>query len=115
VINVAQLFATGIRNKLLSLSRLDQSPHGAVVVVTYEGLRNYRQSLLQVFWSAVCVDEGQKIRNPAAEITSVCKLLSSHHRILLSGTPIQNVIFNAKVREFCKFSILEFKRVVELI
>ena len=40
--------------------------------------------------TAVCLDEGQKIRNPLSDITGVCKLLPSFHRLLLSGTPIQN-------------------------
>jgi SNF2 family DNA or RNA helicase len=34
----------------------------------------------------VCV----QIRNPDAEITLVAKRLKTHHRIILSGSPIQN-------------------------
>ena len=41
-------------------------------------------------WTGVCLDEGQKIRNPETDIAAVCKLLPSYHRIILSGTPIQN-------------------------
>ena len=33
---------------------------------------------------------GHKIRNPDADITLTCKQLQSHHRIILTGTPIQN-------------------------
>ena len=42
---------------------------GVVVLCSYEGLRRLRSSLLMVQWTAVCLDEGQKIRNPAAGAT----------------------------------------------
>lgn len=63
---------------------------GLVVITTYEGLRKHRQDLVGMEWTAVCLDEGQKIRNPATEITSTCKMLPAFHRLILSGTPIQN-------------------------
>mmetsp|Transcript_23102 Transcript_23102/g.33843 ORF Transcript_23102/g.33843 Transcript_23102/m.33843 type:complete len:1238 (+) Transcript_23102:142-3855(+) len=66
------------------------APDGVVVVVSYEGLRRMKGLLLNTRWAAVCLDEGQKIKNPDAEITSVCKALPSYHRLILSGTPIQN-------------------------
>ena len=36
------------------------------------------------------LDEGQKIRNPKARITHLCKRLRTRRRVLLSGTPVQN-------------------------
>lgn len=47
-------------------------------------------ALTIIEWTAVCLDEGQKIRNPTADITTVCKQLPAFHRLILSGTPIQN-------------------------
>jgi DNA excision repair protein ERCC-6 len=67
-----------------------ESTQGLVVITTYEGLRKYRLALVNVEWTAVCLDEGQKIRNPAAQITNTCKMLPAFHRVILSGTPIQN-------------------------
>jgi DNA excision repair protein ERCC-6 len=74
------------------LRRLARKPstQGLVVITTYEGMRRYRSQLVCIEWSAVCLDEGQKIRNPATAITEACKLLPAYHRVLLSGTPIQN-------------------------
>lgn len=63
---------------------------GLSIIITYDGLRRHRDSLLRIEWTAICLDEGQKIRNPTTEITSLCKELPSYHRIILSGTPIQN-------------------------
>ncbi|KAJ1968829.1 DNA repair protein rhp26 [Dispira parvispora] len=63
---------------------------GHIVVTTYAGMRTHASSILKRKWAYVVLDEGHKIRNPDAEITLVCKRLKTCHRIILSGTPIQN-------------------------
>ena len=79
---------------------------GGVLVTTYSGVQAYRQILLKHRWGYVVLDEGHKIRNPDSETTLACKqfkvtLILNHklpmliiyktsHRIILSGTPIQN-------------------------
>ncbi|KAJ3000948.1 hypothetical protein HDV02_000017 [Globomyces sp. JEL0801] len=63
---------------------------GHVIVTTYSAIRIYDEHLLPVKWSYVVLDEGHKIRNPDADITQACKQLKTPHRIILSGTPIQN-------------------------
>ncbi len=60
------------------------------MIVSYDGLRVLEKVLLGLRWVAVCLDEGQKIKNPDANITHLCKDLPTYHRIILSGTPIQN-------------------------
>ena len=64
--------------------------HGHVLITTYSTLKRMEKSLTTVDWGMVILDEGHKIRNPDAEITIVCKKLKTPHRIILSGTPIQN-------------------------
>ena len=59
-------------------------------MITYEGLRRHKESLSVIEWTGICLDEGQKIRNPQSEVSMVSKTLPSYHRIILSGTPIQN-------------------------
>ena len=75
-----------------SLPRLRQHELciGVCVLISYEGLRKYKDICLQIEWAAVCLDEGQKIRNHEADVTVACKLLPCYHRLLLTGTPIQN-------------------------
>jgi DNA excision repair protein ERCC-6 len=41
-------------------------------------------------WHYVILDEGHKIRNPDAKITIVAKCFRTPHRLILSGSPIQN-------------------------
>ncbi|KAF9114472.1 hypothetical protein BGX27_010702 [Mortierella sp. AM989] len=66
------------------------SSMGHVIVTTYAGLRIHSSRLLRKRWSYIVLDEGHKIRNPDADITLACKKFKTPHRIILSGTPIQN-------------------------
>ena len=63
---------------------------GGVVVTTYEQMRRSAKVLTQPRWSYAILDEGHKIRNPDADITQAVKGLDTPHRLLLSGSPIQN-------------------------
>ncbi|KAI8053747.1 SNF2 family N-terminal domain-containing protein [Syncephalis plumigaleata] len=64
--------------------------HGHVLLATYEGLRRFRKILLRRKWFYAILDEGHKIRNSEADITITCKQLDTPHRIIVTGTPIQN-------------------------
>ena len=75
---------------LNSLMNKPSTRYGLAVIMTYEGMRKYKASLCSIAWTAVCLDEGQKIKNPHSDITATCKMLPAFHRIILSGTPIQN-------------------------
>ncbi|CAO3646467.1 unnamed protein product [Cunninghamella echinulata] len=63
---------------------------GGILITTYSGLQSYREILLKHKWGYIILDEGHKIRNPDSETTLVCKQFKTPHRIILSGTPIQN-------------------------
>jgi DNA excision repair protein ERCC-6 len=62
----------------------------SIVITTYATLRNLRNIILPNKWAYVFLDEGHQIKNPDAAITLTCKQLRTHHRILLTGSPIQN-------------------------
>ncbi|KAL3441020.1 SNF2 family N-terminal domain-containing protein [Aspergillus insuetus] len=63
---------------------------GHVLVTTYSGLQSYASLLIPIEWGGAVLDEGHKIRNPNTSITIHCKELRTPHRIILSGTPMQN-------------------------
>ncbi|PYH88258.1 DNA repair protein Rhp26/Rad26 [Aspergillus ellipticus CBS 707.79] len=63
---------------------------GHVLVTTYSGLQTYSSLLIPIEWDCAVLDEGHKIRNPNTSITIHCKELRTSHRIILSGTPMQN-------------------------
>lgn len=61
----------------------------ALIVVSYDCLRN--DLLLPTLpWDYVVLDEGQVIRNWRTRLHAVCCSLQARHRLILSGTPIQN-------------------------
>ncbi|KAJ2557155.1 DNA repair protein rhp26 [Coemansia sp. RSA 1933] len=80
------------RESLLRVEKLVDHIHrqGHVVVVTYSGLQIYKDVLLRRKWGYAVLDEGHTIRNPDADVTIACKRLDTRHRILVTGTPIQN-------------------------
>ncbi|RDX94043.1 Protein CHROMATIN REMODELING 8 [Mucuna pruriens] len=71
------------------INRVMRSESG-LLITTYEQLRILRDQLLDIEWGYAVLDEGHKIRNPNAEVTLVCKQLQTVHRIIMTGSPIQN-------------------------
>ncbi|KAG6003430.1 hypothetical protein E4U21_002024 [Claviceps maximensis] len=61
-----------------------------VVVTSYDVCRNDTDVLDEHSWNYVVLDEGHLIKNPKAKITQAVKRLASNHRLILTGTPIQN-------------------------
>jgi len=61
-----------------------------VVITSYEICRNEVELLGKIQWNYCVLDEGHLIKNPAAKTTIAVKQLKSNHRLILSGTPIQN-------------------------
>ncbi|KAJ5587030.1 uncharacterized protein N7459_002795 [Penicillium hispanicum] len=61
-----------------------------VVVTSYDVCRNDNDVLNPISWNYCVLDEGHLIKNPKAKITLAVKRLMSNHRLILSGTPIQN-------------------------
>ncbi len=59
-------------------------------VVNYSQLRSLGESLLPMRWLAVILDEGQYIKNPSSQTAQVARALRAEHRLVLSGTPIEN-------------------------
>ena len=61
-----------------------------IVITSYDVCRNDADVLAKYNWNYVVLDEGHLIKNPKAKITVAVKKLASNHRLILTGTPIQN-------------------------
>ncbi|KAF5402100.1 DNA excision repair protein ERCC-6 [Paragonimus heterotremus] len=90
---VAILHATGSSyHKPVSLIRSMANFSGGVLLTTYNTLVAYQDYLTAVdsSWSYLILDEGHKIKNPDAEVTHAVKRFTTQHRLILSGSPVQN-------------------------
>ncbi|OOF97394.1 hypothetical protein ASPCADRAFT_206223 [Aspergillus carbonarius ITEM 5010] len=61
-----------------------------IVVTSYDICRNDNDVLRPISWNYCVLDEGHLIKNPKAKVTLAVKRIDSNHRLILSGTPIQN-------------------------
>jgi hypothetical protein len=66
-------------------------PAGAhLVVANYTQLRLHADALAAETWDAVVLDEGQNIKNPASATAQAARALRTNHRLVLTGTPVEN-------------------------
>ncbi|KAJ4968716.1 hypothetical protein NE237_015417 [Protea cynaroides] len=63
-----------------------------VLLTTYEYLMNKhdRPRLSKIHWHYIIIDEGHRIKNASCKLNSELKHYQSSHRLLLTGTPLQN-------------------------
>jgi len=76
-----------LQGKNLELDKLKRYPY---VLTSYETLRQYHLDLPRVDWACVVLDEAQKIKSPATQVTRSAKALKADFRIASTGTPVEN-------------------------
>lgn len=64
----------------------------SVVIISYETLRSDIKTLSTKKWMYVILDEGHAIRNPTSKVAMAARDLHGMHRLILSGTPVQNSV-----------------------
>ncbi|XP_024537177.1 protein CHROMATIN REMODELING 24 isoform X1 [Selaginella moellendorffii] len=87
---------TSISVRESNLDRILQA--GGVLLTTYDIVRHNTNALKgeynfdddDVTWDYVILDEGHLIKNPSTQRAKSLKEIPSAHRIIISGTPIQN-------------------------
>ncbi|KAF6176648.1 hypothetical protein GIB67_034510 [Kingdonia uniflora] len=63
-----------------------------VIITSYDVVRKDIDYLEELDWNYCILDEGHIIKNSKSKITGSVKQLKAEHRLILSGTPIQNSI-----------------------
>ncbi|XVF56738.1 hypothetical protein PTKIN_Ptkin06aG0144500 [Pterospermum kingtungense] len=65
-----------------------------VIITSYDVVRKDADYLGEFLWNYCILDEGHIIKNAKSKITLAVKQLKAQHRLILSGTPIQNNIMD---------------------
>ena len=74
----------------LERRRLKQFEDCDVVLTSYGVLRRDIEFLQQAQFYYVILDESQKIKNPLSQTAKAARLLQANHRLILTGTPVEN-------------------------
>ena len=87
----------------------------AMVISSYALLHRDFETLKDVAWSGVILDEAQNIKNPETKQARSARALTADYRIALTGTPVENNIGDLwSIMEFLNPSFLgtqaDFKR-----
>ncbi|MSU47606.1 MAG: DEAD/DEAH box helicase [Opitutus sp.] len=61
-----------------------------LLIANYTQLRLHANTFAIEAWDAVILDEGQNIKNPASATAQAARALRTAHRLVLTGTPIEN-------------------------
>jgi superfamily II DNA or RNA helicase len=59
-------------------------------IASYTQLRKHRALLDATEFGYAVLDEGQFIKNPDAKVTQACFAIKTKHRLVLTGTPLEN-------------------------
>lgn len=68
-------------------------PEKHIIITTYGIMMRDITELRNYQFHYVILDESQAIKNPVAKTSKAARLLNSHYRLALTGTPVQNNIF----------------------
>ncbi|KAJ3309940.1 btaf1 RNA polymerase II, B-TFIID transcription factor-associated, 170kDa [Boothiomyces sp. JEL0838] len=79
---------TGDKNERAAIRR--QMMSHDIIIISYEVLRNDIDHFAPLRFNYCCLDEGHVIRNPSTKLTKSVKSIKAFHRLILSGTPVQN-------------------------
>eukprot|EP00188_Purpureofilum_apyrenoidigerum_P001263 Plantae.Rhodophyta-Purpureofilum_apyrenoidigerum.ctg16784.p1 GENE.Plantae.Rhodophyta-Purpureofilum_apyrenoidigerum.ctg16784~~Plantae.Rhodophyta-Purpureofilum_apyrenoidigerum.ctg16784.p1 ORF type:complete len:796 (+),score=160.61 Plantae.Rhodophyta-Purpureofilum_apyrenoidigerum.ctg16784:29-2389(+) len=79
------------KERELLRSRLDFQ-RADLVITSYDVLASDLEYFKAVRWNYEVLDEGHVIKNPKTRAAKAVRCISAKHRLLLSGTPIQNTV-----------------------
>lgn len=83
-------FAPGLKVAVYGVDGYEDCARADIVVTSYARLRLATVEFLSTEWHAVVLDEGQHIKTPTSQIAESVRALRARHRVILSGTPVEN-------------------------
>jgi superfamily II DNA or RNA helicase len=74
----------------LELGPASDTARAPLLVANYAQLRLHAEWFQSGAWDAVVLDEGQFIKNPTSQAAVAARALAARHRVVLTGTPVEN-------------------------
>ncbi len=60
-----------------------------VLITSYEMAIKEKALLKKFHWKYLVIDEAHRIKNEKSKLSDIVRQFRSHHRLLLTGTPLQ--------------------------
>ncbi|GAW79450.1 DEAD/DEAH helicase [Plasmodium gonderi] len=61
-----------------------------ICLTTFDFVIKEKTLLMKIFWMYIVIDEGHRMKNSKSKLHNILAEFKSKHRILLTGTPLQN-------------------------
>jgi len=87
---IAKFYPEGKIDVLKSGHDFTTNSAPCIWIASYTQLRKHRALLDSTEFGYAILDEGQFIKNPDAKVTQACFAIKTKHRIVLTGTPLEN-------------------------
>jgi SNF2 family DNA or RNA helicase len=87
---IARFFPAAKIDTLKSGNDFTTNKAPVIWLASYTQLRKHRALLDGTTFGYAILDEGQFIKNPDAKVTQACFAIKAKHRIVLTGTPLEN-------------------------
>ncbi|HSD90649.1 MAG TPA: SNF2-related protein, partial [Kofleriaceae bacterium] len=86
----AQKFRPDLTISMYAGTRRTLDTSADIVLTSYPILRNDIDTLAEVTWDTIILDESQTIKNPDSQVARAAYRLKGTWRVTLSGTPVEN-------------------------
>jgi len=83
-------FAPKLRYSVLHGNKAELAPDDFDLFITTYGMTLRLESLKEINWDLVVLDEAQAIKNPATKQTKAVKAIPAQFHIAMTGTPVEN-------------------------